>query len=224
MQWQMSFRLFSRVYDADRNSAYAMIRNNDVANKFDLLSTINAGVNDRYTTDIDVTRRQFEINEYSYQNKLDTLFFLQLLFISILVMSILVYFNRTGTLTTKMTGILTAVLAIVLIIVGISRYFYTERTRDRRLWHRRYFKKEDVSKPDLIKSCPGPSAGETEINLNALFDAEDISCAVETNDNFKKWQEAAAAEATKQQTSSVIPKSIFANTGLETGKSCKRRR
>jgi hypothetical protein len=212
----------SRVYDADRNSAYSMIRSADMLNQVDVLRTINEGASNNYNHDIDLTRRQFEINEYHYHNKLDTLFFLQLLFIAVIIMAILIYFNRTGTLTTKMTGILTAILAIVLVVVGISRYFYTERTRDRRLWHRRYFKKEKEPGPDLLTTCPGPSS-TTTVNLNALFSAEDISCAKETNKNFNAWAEAAEAEVKSQQTNSVLPESIFEGKGVALGKSCKRR-
>jgi hypothetical protein len=123
-----------------------------------------------------------------------------------------------------MTGILTAVLAIVLVIVGISRYFYTERTRDRRLWHRRYFPKEKDPGPDLVTSCPGPSKSDTEVNLNALFDAEDISCAVETKANFKAWQTAAENEAKAQQSGAITPESIFKDKGFAAGSSCKRRK
>lgn len=218
-----SLAVTSRVYDADRNSAYAMIRNQDMSRQVNALMQLNQGDAARYTHDIDLTRRQFEINEYHYHNKLDTLFFLQLLFITVIVMSILIYFNRTGALSTKVTGILTAVLAILLVIVGISRYFYTERTRDRRLWHRRYFQKEKEPGPDLLTTCPGPST-TTEVNLNALFSPEDISCAKETNSNFKAWAEAAEKEAAAQQIESTIPTSMFGGVGADIGKSCKRRR
>jgi hypothetical protein len=211
----------SRVYDADRNSAYAMIRSQDMLDQAEALKKVNEGASASYDHDISLTRRQFEINEYHYHNKLDTLFFLQLLFIAVIIMAILIYFNRTGTLTMKMTGIITAILAIVLVVVGISRYFYTERTRDRRLWHRRYFQKEKAPGPDLLTTCPGPST--TTVNLNALFSAEDISCAKETNTNFKAWAAAAEAEAINQQTNSVIPVGIFEGKGIAAGKTCKRR-
>jgi hypothetical protein len=211
-----------RIYDADRNATLAQTRSTDLKNAMDSITSINASANNGLKRDLDVTRRQFEINEYHYYNKLDTLFFLQLLFISVLVMAILIYFNRRGTLTTKMTGILTAILAVLLIVIGVSRYFYTERTRDRRLWHRRYFQTEKDPGPDLITRCPGPSS-TTNVNLNALFDAEDITCAIETKDAIKAWANSANEEAKSQINTSAIPESVFSQFGYTKPTSCKRK-
>ncbi len=211
-----------RIYDADRNATIAQTRSNDLKNALGSIDGINAAANNGLKSDLDVTRRQFEINEYHYYNKLDTLFFLQLLFISVLVMAILIYFNRRGTLTTKMTGILTAILAVLLIVIGVSRYFYTERTRDRRLWHRRYFQSEKDPGPDLITRCPGPSSA-TEVNLNALFDKQDIACAIETKDAIKAWAKSANDEAKAQMNTSAIPISVFSQFGYTKPASCNRR-
>ncbi len=210
----------NRVFQSDLNSTYAMIRTGDLLNQKDFIKSYNDNIANGIKNDKEVTRRQFEINEFHYNNKLETLFFLQLFFIAVLIMAIIIYFNRRGVLTTAMTGILTAILAAVLVIVAISRYFYTSRTRDRRLWNRRYFQSEAEPRPDLINVCPGaPSA--TTINLNALFTPDTVSCAIESSDEYKRWLEEQNLEAQNQMKGISTPAAIF-STGLERPSSCKK--
>jgi hypothetical protein len=210
-----------RVFEADKNASFAYIRGQDVLKAQSVVDSVNANQQNSVRRDLDVTKRQFEINEYHYYNKLDTLFFLQVFFISVIVMAILMYFNRRGTLTTKMTGILTGGLAFLLVIVGVSRYFYTSRTRDRRLWHRRYFQSEKKPRDDLITTCPGPSAG-TQVNLNALFDKEDITCVQDAKKSYNAWKATVEDEA-KSQMAGGVATSIFSNFGIDKPTSCKRK-
>ena len=211
-----------QAMDADINARVSQIRNSDLMTNATFFGNyINSQANG-YTHDVDITKRQFEINEYHYYNKLDTLFFLQVFFIAVLTMAVLLYFNRRGTLTTQMTGLLTALLAVILVIVGVSRYFYTTRTRDRRLWHRRYFQTEKDPRPDLISDrCPG--APSTTINLNALFDTSTIDCAKDTLDARDEWLKQAETEAKNQMLGGVSAASIFASSGPGIPERCKRR-
>jgi hypothetical protein len=203
----------NRVFEADMNATYAVIRSQDLLNQKDFIKTYNDNIKNGISHDKDV---------FHYNNKLETLFFLQLFFIAVLVMAILMYFNRRGVLTTMMTGILTAVLAAIMIIVAISRYFYTSRTRDRRLWNRRYFQSEAEPRPELISVCgPSSSATETTINLNSLFNKSAIDCAVQTNKEYKAWLDAANKEAANQMAGTGTPESIF-NMGFSRPDSCKK--
>ena len=157
-------------------------------------NSANQQIKNMYTHDADLSKRQFQINEYHYNNKLEFLFFLQLLFISVLVMAILVYLNRNGSLTTQMTAIATMTLAVLVLIVGASRYFYTRRTRDRNMWNRRYFANEDAPSKDLFPStCGGPTT-TTTINMDALVDPRTTQCALEANDALTALQEATNTE------------------------------
>lgn len=221
----MSNTMFTlqRVSDADLNSAIGLIRTQDINALQNAIDSSNGLSNDAINHDLGLTKRQFEINEYHYYNKLDTLFFLQLFFIAALVMAILIYFNRRGLLTTQMTGILTALLAVILIIMGISRYFYTIRTRDRRLWHRRYFKTEKDPGGPLLSNCPGPSATPLTVDLNAIFDNTEVQCAIETSDEFDKWKKATNKEIENQINKSVMPASIFAPSGFTVSSKCRKR-
>ncbi len=210
-----------RVFEADKNAAFAYLRGEDLKRAQSIVNDVNANQGNSIKRDLDISKRQFEINEYHYYNKLDTLFFLQVLFITVIVMAILMYFNRRGTLTTKMTGMITTILAILLVIVGVSRYFYTMRTRDTRLWHRRYFQTEKEPRPDLISSCPGPTSSTT-INLNALFDKEDISCIQDTSAAYTRWKDSVNTEAKTHMEGGDIS-SVFSQYGIEKPASCKRK-
>lgn len=175
-----------------------------------------------YNHDIDLSKRQFQINEYHYNNKLEFLFFLQLLFIAVLVMAILVYLNKNGTLTTQMTAISTMVLALVVVIVGVSRYLYTRRTRDRYLWNRRYFATETTPGADLFPStCPGPT-GVTTINMDAIIDPRTTQCAIEASDAFKKLQEVADKEIQSQMQGTDASSLWSASLSLGPSSSCKK--
>ncbi len=214
----------NRVFDADLAMGYSYIRSNDVLAAQTALNTWNSHGKDSLARDADVTRRQFEINEYHYYNKLDTLFFLQVFFIAVLVMIILFYFNRRGFLTTAATGLLTAVLAVIIVIIGISRYFYTIRTRDRRLWHRRYFNKEGPPVDLISAKCPGTDAeAQTKINLNALFNEDQIQCAVDAKQNYKTWLEEANKEAENQMAAASSAASIFEDVGPALPGTCKKK-
>lgn len=196
-------------------------RTQEAANLTGSQSTTDTKINNMYNHDIDISKRQFQINEYQYNNKLEFLFFLQLLFISVLVMSILVYFNNTGVLTTQMTAIASMALALMVLIVGVSRYFYTRRTRDRHLWNRRYFANETAPGGDLFPStCAGPT-GVTTINLDSLVDPRTTRCAMEASDAFKKLQEAAQTEVLNQMQGTDASSLWSASLSMGPTSSCK---
>jgi len=83
--------------------------------------------------------RQTEINEWSYNNKMDTLFVLQLLFISTLIICILMMFSYQGTIGKAFVGYTIGVLVIVDVLVIINRSMYTNQVRDKKQWDRVMF-------------------------------------------------------------------------------------
>lgn len=78
--------------------------------------------------------RQTEINEWSYNNKMDTLFVFQLLFISIIIISILMMFSYQGTIGRPFVIYTIIVLVIINIIVIVNRSMYTNKIRDKKQW------------------------------------------------------------------------------------------
>lgn len=86
----------------------------------------------------DTYSRQGEINEWQAQNKLDTLFFLQTLFIFFAFVVVLLYFRKAGTLTTTPFYIFLGVALAFIIGILWNRSSYTMNYRDQRYWNRRF--------------------------------------------------------------------------------------
>ena len=194
-----------RYMDMDHNAALYQIRNQNVLDLQNTISAQNEKVANNINTDEANTKRQFEINEYFYYNKLETLFFLQIFFISILSIAIIMYFTRAGFVAPRMAGLLTLLTAIVVIIVGVTRYFYTSRTRDRRLWHRRYFP-EEAPAPESLLKC-GDGTAPVEINTNALLPKDVTRCASAVDTQFDQWSNNLIGEikAFQQNNTPLVP-------------------
>jgi hypothetical protein len=86
----------------------------------------------------DTYSRQGEINEWQAQNKLDTLFFLQMLFIFFAFVVVLLYFRKAGTLPNTTFYIFLGVALLIVIGVLWNRASYTMNYRDQRYWNRRF--------------------------------------------------------------------------------------
>jgi NADH:ubiquinone oxidoreductase subunit 3 (subunit A) len=86
----------------------------------------------------DTYTRQGEINEWQAQNKLDTLFFLQILFVFFSIIVILLYLRQANILASS--TVYGTVGLLLLIVIGIlwNRVSYTNMSRDSRYWNRRY--------------------------------------------------------------------------------------
>jgi|LauGreSBDMM110SN_4_FD.fasta_scaffold58146_2 hypothetical protein len=93
--------------------------------------------NDQYNRDL--SSRQAEINEWSYHNKMDTLFVFQLIFISLMTVALLHALSSQGYVGSGFVMYTMGILAFIMVIVIVNRYVYTRTTRDKRYWNRRRF-------------------------------------------------------------------------------------
>jgi hypothetical protein len=82
--------------------------------------------------------RQGEINEWQAQNKLDTLFFLQLTFLFFTIIVFLLFLRRYGIITSSILWIFVVILGVLIIGTFINRVSYTSNSRDQRHWNRRF--------------------------------------------------------------------------------------
>lgn len=82
--------------------------------------------------------RQAEINEWQAQNKLDTLFFLQSLFLFFTLMVVLMFLRRYGIVTNGMIWMIGGFFTLILVGILWNRASYTFNSRDPRYWNRRY--------------------------------------------------------------------------------------
>jgi hypothetical protein len=88
---------------------------------------------------IDLANRQIEVNEWAYNNKTDTLFFFQLLFISLMVVTILMCVRALGHLSGEFVWYSIGVLTIINVVIIINRAVYTNTRRDTRAWNKKKF-------------------------------------------------------------------------------------
>lgn len=201
-----------RTMDMDHNATSYGIRNQDMLTMKKFISDYNNQIQTDTDYNESMSKRQFEINEYFYYNKLDTLFFLQVFFIVGLIMAMVLYGNRVGYLSTRQAGMATLILTLLVVIVGVTRYFYTTRTRDHRLWHRRYFGSEEDDKGPLLKcpdTAPGPAGSPLPaitVDLNAIFAKNTTQCGSDAYKKTKKWVKELNDETIKfQQATSDKP-------------------
>lgn len=206
----------ARYMDLDHNANFYKARSGDVDRLTDSLQANNDSIKQKLERDAAVTRRQFEINEWYNQNKLETLFFLQLFFIVSMLMACLIYLQKQGTVSSATAALITVLLCLIVAATGVYRYYYTNRIRDSRLWHRRYFEKPAAPKPP-VKCSPG---GTVEFDLNAVIPKEVTDCASQATQNFSKWQDNLESSLAAYETSGKPPASLFGKAGSVGGLVC----
>ena len=107
--------------------------------------------------------RQIEISEWTYNDRMETLFVFQILFIALMIVAIILYLRGAGMLGKAFVGYSIALLLLVVIIIITNRAMYTNRIRDKRAWNRRDFE-EDNRLPAAMK----PTDPEFTSYINAV--------------------------------------------------------
>jgi hypothetical protein len=184
-----------RYMDMDHNAAFYKSRSGDVSRLTDDIKDNNDAIKNAIIMDKDITRRQFEINEWYNFNKLETLFFLQLFFIAALLCAIIIFMQKNNTVTNSMAALLMGLLVFGVAAVGIYRYYYTQRTRDHRLWHRRYF--GTAAAPEPAAKCVD---GVVTLDVNDVIPESVTQCVGNIATRFDDWQEKLQNEMNAYQT------------------------
>jgi hypothetical protein len=200
-----------RYMDMEHNASYYKTRSADVERLTQSIVSNNDGIVQKLKQDKENSKRQFEINEWYNYNKLETLFFLQVFFISSLTMAILIFFHKSGALTNQMAALLTTIILLIVVGLGVYRYYYTRNTRDPRLWHRRYFGTAEA--PPSRGLCS--NGGTIDVNLNDIIPKSVTECVDDATARFDSWQDSLEKEMLAYQQSGETPKSIMGgNKGL----------
>ena len=155
--------------DAQRNNSiqhslfFYQQRNRDLQNVSNVLKNQNEASIGTAKFNNQLATRQYEINEWSYNDKLDTLFVFQILFVTIVLAAGLVYLSRLGFLSNTIMGLVVGILLFVDIAVLLYRYTYTKKSRDQRFWNRRQFARKALpqAQDNSGSICP-PGEVETE--------------------------------------------------------------
>lgn len=107
---------------------------------------VGGGANDTFT-------RQGEINEWQAQNKMDTLFFLQVTFLFFVTMILLIMLNKYEVLSTWTMTTTIGILSVVVVGILWNRASYTSNSRDKRFWNRRYIGLADNGNLTASMNC-----------------------------------------------------------------------
>ena len=91
------------------------------------------------TEDKNLAGRKYEMNEWSVNNKKDTLFVFSSLFILLCLLVLLTVLWRLGLISGKLCGSLAAPFIIIFILIVIYRANFTNVWRNNRYWNRRTF-------------------------------------------------------------------------------------
>ncbi len=196
----------ARYMDMEHNANFYKIRNGDVDRLTKAIQESNTGVVNQKAFDKDITKRQFEINEWQNYNKLETLFFLQVFFIAILAAAIVGYLQKNLLITSSFAGLLLAILVIGVAAMGIYRYMYTNGgTRDPRLWHRRRFGAAGAVAPP--SRCD--ENGNVVVNTRDLVPAAVAQCVDNASERLNRFSDQISDEMLKYQTQGTVNSSLL---------------
>lgn len=122
--------------------SYYGARNVDVANLQTTAAAPVIATANQMVSDTQLAKRQNEINQWAAQNKLDTLFVYQQLFIILCATIILVYLMQRGLLSSTAFYMFVAIFALIFTLTIVNRAQYTDTIRDKKYWNKRSFEKQ----------------------------------------------------------------------------------
>jgi hypothetical protein len=97
--------------------------------------------------------RKFEMNEWSVNNKKDTLFVFSMLFIMLSGLVLITVLWRMGIISSYFGGMLSLPLILIFIFTVVYRSQYTDVYRNKRYWNRKIFEGKYGKIP--VPLCPG---------------------------------------------------------------------
>jgi hypothetical protein len=175
--FQKVYNDYVRASEGTKNILYYHVRNKDLDKLQDAVFSRAKGEADAATFDSQNAKRQFEINEWTVGNKRDTLFFLQLLFITLAVTVPLLYASKTGMIPSSVFYGISGLLSIAVILTLIIRWRYTDKSRDLRYWNRRRF--AQMGGPPTAPTCEAVTGLVNQGVAGAVAGAAVAGAAVE---------------------------------------------
>lgn len=151
-----------RYMDMDHNANYYKMRNEDLLGLQGQMGERSRAVVSGIKHDKDLTRRQVEINEWYYGDKLETLFFLQMFFMILLAEAIVLFLQKNSFITSHFAAFLTFILFSVVTAVGLYRWRYTSDMRDSRFWQKRNFREKELYVPIKPESSASKCDDQTD--------------------------------------------------------------
>jgi hypothetical protein len=175
---------FQKVYsdlgkatDTTKNILYYHVRNKDLDRTQEAVLARAVTDADNATYDSQVAKRQVEINEWTSNNKMDTLFFFQLLFIGLTLLAPLLYMSRTGMIPNGVFYGVSFLIVTALVFTVAVRAQYTEKTRDLRFWNRRRF--QQMGGPPTPPTCESLQGLASDLSQGIVSAGQSIQSAAQ---------------------------------------------
>jgi hypothetical protein len=127
------------VNNSITQAGYYLSRTQDLTNMAGDINEVAAKQAQASLINKDVATRQYQINEWSSSNKLDTLFFLQVLFITLTLLGALYFLVKMGIVPNFLFILLSMILLTGALLTLFIRWRYTSTVRDPTYWNRRRF-------------------------------------------------------------------------------------
>jgi uncharacterized protein (UPF0333 family) len=155
---------------ADNNitsTAYYIQNASDMTQMADDISSVTTRQLSASEINSGLISRQEEINEWANNNKLDTLFFLQILFITLTFISTMVFLNSNGLISSYLLNLLIVLASFFAVFVLITRARKTSVLRDGRYWNKMRFGTQKAPPMKPKTTCPGdtPPADLTPVTV-----------------------------------------------------------
>jgi hypothetical protein len=145
----------ARMMDMNMNSVAALYRTQDLLSTEEHVIAEQQRMKSVAVSNLDTSRRQVEINNWYYENKRETLFVLQLVLLTLLTITVILYLAATGWVGQDGANYLMLIVIIIGAGTWIYRWYYTSRIRDPRYWNRRVFPDDGKIAP-ASDNCPSP--------------------------------------------------------------------
>lgn len=131
--------------------------------------------------DKQIANRKYEMNEWSVNNKNDTLFVFSSGFIMLSGLLLITALYRIGMISSYLWVAFGTPLIIIFILIIIRRAFYTERLRNKRYWNKQIFpgKNEKISLPSCNDMESGIQSGSQNISSIAKQGIQNVSSLVQ---------------------------------------------
>ena len=132
----------AQLVSADNNitqAGYYLARTQDLTNLAKDVDEVAARQASASTTNQELATRQHEINEWSNGNKLDTLFFLQVLFVTLTLCATFLFLAMMGLMPMYLFGLFAFILFVGALLVLLFRWRFSSVVRNPRYWNKMKF-------------------------------------------------------------------------------------
>jgi len=168
--FQKAFYDMGRYMDMDHHARYYEVRNGDLNRAQNNIVSIAEANTSSLRFDMDNTKRQFLVNEWYAQNKLESLFFLQVAFLAMVSSMIVIMLGKMNLFPWIFGKYVVFIIASAAAILALYRFNYTRYTRDVRYWNKRKFSDNPgtLKAGDLCKSAEAAAAGLGQMSGNIM--------------------------------------------------------